>query len=372
MSARSTPTAVGSNFSSPQKKTVQASKSSPHVTSDWVGASLLMAKAITASTEFLPFPYVRGVFGVVVTLLETVEKAKKNREDLKELCGDTLEIMKIVRDQISAHGDTAATKFKGLCEDLESCLKDVLDVVEHLQKAPKGFRDRVKEVVKLTSNTEKITGYQNRLRTLRSNFVLLATIDTNFHVQKLTMVPPNIPIAQMTQSINNCPPPSRIFHGRQVILDKMHEYFNQKLAKQHIFLLYGLGGAGKSQIALKFIEQSSCFSDIFLIDTSTWDTIETGLKNIAVIKAGSSSQDALRWLASQQNDWLLFFDNADDPKINLNPFFPQCKHGNILITSRNPGLCVYAGSHALISDKKCLRSAPADWVSKTAAASGDT
>ncbi|KAJ6490896.1 hypothetical protein C8R45DRAFT_762869, partial [Mycena sanguinolenta] len=115
-------------------------------------------------------------------------------------------------------------------------------------------------------------------------------------------------------------------------------------------LLHGLGGAGKTQTALKFIEESSCFSDVFLIDTSTRDTIETGLKNIAVTGAGSSSQDALGWLASKQDDWLLFFDNADDPKINLNSFFPKCRHGNILITSRNPGLCVYAGSHALISD----------------------
>jgi hypothetical protein len=69
-----------------------------------------------------------------------------------------------------------------------------------------------------------------------------------------------------------------------------------------------------------------------------------------VIKAGTSWKDALGWLASKQDDWLLFFDNADDPKINLNSFFPKCTHGNILITSRNPGLCVYAGSHVSISD----------------------
>lgn len=48
-----------------------------------------------------------------------LQKVKKNRDDLRDLCDDTLAIMKIVQDQISAHGDTAATKFKGLCEDLE-------------------------------------------------------------------------------------------------------------------------------------------------------------------------------------------------------------------------------------------------------------
>ncbi|KAJ7099069.1 hypothetical protein C8R44DRAFT_587960, partial [Mycena epipterygia] len=61
-------------------------------------------------------------------------------------------------------------------------------------------------------------------------------------------------------------------------------------------------------------------------------------------------QDALQWLRSKQNEWLLLFDNADDPKINLNDYFPQCNHGKIIITSRNPGLVVYASSHSLVSD----------------------
>lgn len=56
---------------------------------------------------------------------------------------------------------------------------------------------------------------------------------------------------------NNCPLPSRIFHGRQIILDRMHSYFLQDFGKQKIFLLHGLGGAGKTQIALKFIAKYS-------------------------------------------------------------------------------------------------------------------
>ncbi|KAJ7101077.1 hypothetical protein C8R44DRAFT_946522, partial [Mycena epipterygia] len=34
----------------------------------------------------------------------------------------------------------------------------------------------------------------------------------------------------------------------------------------------------------------------------------------------------------------------------LNEYFPQCDHGNIIITSRNPGLVVYASSHSVVSD----------------------
>jgi GTPase SAR1 family protein len=37
----------------------------------------------------------------------------------------------------------------------------------------------------------------------------------------------------------------------------MHKYFKQDTGKQHTFLLYGLGGAGKTQIAVKYIQEST-------------------------------------------------------------------------------------------------------------------
>ncbi|KAJ7463237.1 P-loop containing nucleoside triphosphate hydrolase protein, partial [Mycena latifolia] len=183
--------------------------------------------------------------------------------------------------------------------------------------------------------------------------MLMATVDTNFQVQKvLTLISPTVAVHQAPSGINNCPHPTRVFHGRRAILDKMHQYFSQNVGKQNIFLLHGLGGAGKTQIALKFIHESAThFTNIFLIDTSTTETIDAGLKDIATkISIGDSSKDALQWLQRKEEAWLLFFDNADDPNINLNNYFPQCSHGNILITSRNPGLCVYSGGHCVVSD----------------------
>jgi len=48
------------------------------------------------------------------------------------------------------------------------------------------------------------------------------------------------------------------FTGRKDILDKMRGYFDSDVGStfQRIFVLYGLGGAGKSQLAFKFIEES--------------------------------------------------------------------------------------------------------------------
>ncbi|KAJ7743402.1 hypothetical protein B0H16DRAFT_1011417 [Mycena metata] len=120
------------------------------------------------------------------------------------------------------------------------------------------------------------------------------------------LIAPNLPATLVTeqasqlhniraaQIASRCPPLSRIFCGRQDILDNMHHFFSNT-GRQHIYVLHGLGGAGKTQIALKFIhESSSHFSDIFFIDTSTTATIETGLKNIAIQKDfGDSPQDGL-------------------------------------------------------------------------------
>jgi hypothetical protein len=75
------------------------------------------------------------------------------------------------------------------------------------------------------------------------------------------------------------------------------------------------------------------------------------LKNIALVKdVGNTSLDALKWLANNQEDWLLFYDNADDPNIDLNRFIPQCTHGNIIITTRNPAFRSYTGAHFAVSD----------------------
>ncbi|KAJ7238927.1 P-loop containing nucleoside triphosphate hydrolase protein, partial [Mycena rebaudengoi] len=120
-------------------------------------------------------------------------------------------------------------------------------------------------------------------------------------------------------------------------------------------LLHGLGGSGKTQVALKFIAELRTphrFTDVFFLDASTADTIQAGLNNIALTRSlGSNHEDASLWLASCTTEWLLMFDNADDPKLNLFNFFPQSTWGNILITSRNPKLCVHApGARHRISD----------------------
>jgi hypothetical protein len=87
------------------------------------------------------------------------------------------------------------------------------------------------------------------------------------------------------------------------------------------------------------------FSEVFFVDASSSNTITIDLENIAQAKAaGESLQDALAWLAEQNGEWLLLFNNADDKTLNIGNYFPHCSHGNILITSRNRDTCFHARS----------------------------
>ncbi|KAJ7049636.1 hypothetical protein C8F01DRAFT_727227 [Mycena amicta] len=86
------------------------------------------------------------------------------------------------------------------------------------------------------------------------------------------------PLQYVVPFIRNCPLPSEFFQGRKDILQQLNGLFWRTEQKGHkVVLLYGLGGAGKTQIALKFIADSgSRFTDQFKINASSAETIEAG------------------------------------------------------------------------------------------------
>ncbi|KAJ7714751.1 hypothetical protein B0H16DRAFT_520140 [Mycena metata] len=84
---------------------------------DWLGNCILAARVICASADYVPFPYIKTVFGTALAFLETVERIKQNRDDLEELCLSTLQIVSILKEELSFHGDTAGIRFRGLCEE---------------------------------------------------------------------------------------------------------------------------------------------------------------------------------------------------------------------------------------------------------------
>ncbi|KAK7028586.1 hypothetical protein R3P38DRAFT_932004 [Favolaschia claudopus] len=149
--------------------------------------------------------------------------------------------------------------------------------------------------------------------------------------------------AVKTKQRKLCPIPVPSFTGRQEILQEIHQYFGQAQETRLIFILHGLGGSGKSQLAFKFVQEAQVkkrFSDVFFIDATNEETADTDLK-LLVPGSDNTSEAALSWLASNHNDWLIVFDNADDVELDIAKFFPPCTFGSILITTRNPQLSIH-------------------------------
>jgi hypothetical protein len=134
--------------------------------------------------------------------------------------------------------------------------------------------------------------------------------------------------------------------------------------RRKVFTLYGLGGMGKTQLAVEFARMHKrTFSAVFWLDGSSRSRVEQSIaaitrrlpqeqipKTSRVFSYGSSSDleivipEVLTWLSRPANDkWLLVFDNVDrddstKPRdvdaFNPEVYFPAADHGSILITTR--------------------------------------
>ena len=149
-----------------------------------------------------------------------------------------------------------------------------------------------------------------------------------------------IPVLQKPKS-------SSLFVGRKDVLDRLRKIFihsaDSELTSRHSCLLWGTGGIGKTQICLKFIEEiSGRLSHVFWVDASSVESITMSLRGISSISAAQGSclndsiESVLQWMSKIQEEWLIVFDNADDPPVYVvDKFIPPGNRGNILITSRN-------------------------------------
>ena len=132
--------------------------------------------------------------------------------------------------------------------------------------------------------------------------------------------------------------------------------------RRKIFVLYGLGDIGKTQLAVDFARRhKDTFTSIFRLDGRSEDRLKQSIAGCASrIPEGQiphrsqnailSSEgdidavvtDVLGWLARPDNvDWLLVFDNVDQDyeqgggagAYDVGQYFPG-DHGSVLVTTR--------------------------------------
>jgi predicted acylesterase/phospholipase RssA len=152
------------------------------------------------------------------------------------------------------------------------------------------------------------------------------------------------PTLQQTTGVKMSPSPTPVFTGQEAKIEKVENCIACGDKQRCVFVLHGLGGAGKTQIALRVIEKThNMWTDIVYIDATSRETTASTLEGFATAKMiGKTYEDTIWWLANRRERWLMVFDNADDSSLDISDFFPAGNHGSILITTRMADLALLA------------------------------
>ncbi|KAK3329565.1 hypothetical protein B0H66DRAFT_526949 [Apodospora peruviana] len=134
---------------------------------------------------------------------------------------------------------------------------------------------------------------------------------------------------------------SNFFTGRNDILDRLSTFFEKREnnpVPRREFLLYGLPGVGKTQIALKFrqmMEKEDRFQRLFFVDATDIATVEESYGRVAAelgLSEANAVPQVLNWMTTIRMEWLLILDNCGDQ--DLSRFLPNSDRGNVIYTSR--------------------------------------
>ncbi len=144
---------------------------------------------------------------------------------------------------------------------------------------------------------------------------------------------------KMPPERQNLPLPNRFFAGRKAYLEKLREL----LEKHHVVALSGLGGIGKTQIALKYVHQHhpDMYPTTLWVNAADTATLRAGFASLAeTLKLPEKDEVELEprikavreWLEAYTN-WLLIMDNADELP-NVEEFLLSRPRGHIILTTR--------------------------------------
>jgi tetratricopeptide (TPR) repeat protein/transcriptional regulator with XRE-family HTH domain len=133
------------------------------------------------------------------------------------------------------------------------------------------------------------------------------------------------------------------FTGRETLITSLEKRFSQTRTAilPHTVALYGLGGTGKTQIALEYaFRYRERYTYVFWVQATNRETLISGLAELAellgVPHRGSQNQQrgiqALKQWLSNNKDWLLILDDANDLPL-VQTFLPVDHQGHLLFTT---------------------------------------
>jgi tetratricopeptide (TPR) repeat protein len=139
-------------------------------------------------------------------------------------------------------------------------------------------------------------------------------------------------------------PLGSLFKGRDSLLRELREKFLNTKSGPHK-ALYGLGGIGKTRLAVEYAWQHQQeYSALLFVPADTSAALEANLASLApilnLVEQNIQAQEvrlraALDWL-DQHPGWFLILDNLDTPEAAaaVEQWLPQLTTGHVLLTTR--------------------------------------
>ncbi|MER7132629.1 FxSxx-COOH system tetratricopeptide repeat protein [Streptosporangium saharense] len=143
----------------------------------------------------------------------------------------------------------------------------------------------------------------------------------------------------------NVPARNAAFTGRGPVLDELRgQLVGGGPAVVLPQAIYGLGGVGKTQVALEYAHRFKADYDlVWWISSEDPERINSAFEELArklripvtenISEVVAAVREALR-VGKPYSRWLLIFDNAGEPR-DVRNLFPGSSSGHVLITSRN-------------------------------------
>jgi hypothetical protein len=144
------------------------------------------------------------------------------------------------------------------------------------------------------------------------------------------------------RTVSNLPPRNLVFTGRDDQLSLLrHRLSAASAAIIQPLALHGLGGVGKTQVALEYAHRHISDYDLIWWLAAEQPATIPGQMVVLARRLGITEQtdqaetvQALWDELRHRDRWLLIFDNAEQP-LDLRPWWPP-DSGRMLVTSRNP------------------------------------